>query len=61
MSLYFERFLKGAPPVLEEYYKDRVTSFGVCNSTTKSHSDLEHKENININEGESRKVKMYSS
>ena len=52
MGLYFEGFVEDAPAVLEEYYKDTVTSFGVRDSSRKSHSHLEDKENIDINEAE---------
>ena len=61
VGLYFEGFVDDAPAVLEEYYKDAVTSFGVCDSTIRPHPDLQHKENVNNNEPENRKAKRYSS
>jgi len=40
VGLYFEGFVNDAPAVLEEYYKETVTSFGVHNSSRKCHSQL---------------------
>jgi len=33
MGLYYEGFVSDAPAVLEEYYKETVTSFGVRDSS----------------------------
>ena len=44
VGLYFEGFVNDAPAVLEGYYKETVTSFGVRNSS-RCHSQLEDKEN----------------
>ena len=38
VGLYFEGFVNDAPAVLEEYYKEMVTSFGVLNSSRRCHS-----------------------
>ena len=50
VGLYFEGFVENAPVVLEDYYKDTITSFGVRDSSRKSHPNLQHKENGNIDE-----------
>ena len=57
VGLYFEGFVNDAPAVLEEYYKETVTSFGVRNSSRRCHSQLEHKENDETQDG--RKVQLY--
>lgn len=44
VGLYFEVFVDDAPSVLKEYYKEAVTSFGVHDSSRKSHSLLEYHE-----------------
>ena len=51
VGLYFEGFVNDAPAVLEEYYKETVTSFGVRNSSSKCHSQLEDKENDETQDG----------
>ena len=57
VGLYFEGFVNDAPAVLEKYYKETVTSFGVHNSSRRCHSQLEDKENNETQDG--RKVQLY--
>ena len=57
VGLYFEDFVNDASAVLKEYYKETVTSFGVRNSSRRYHSQLEHKENDETQDG--RKVQLY--
>ena len=57
LGLYFEGFVNDASAVLEEYYKETVTSFGMCNSSRRCHSQLEDKENNETQDG--RKVQLY--
>ena len=64
MGLYYEGFVSDAPAVLEEYYKETVTSFGVRDSSRRL---LEHcKENCKENEctdettaQDGKKVQLY--
>ncbi len=58
VGLYFEGFVEDAPAVLEEYYKETVTSFGVRDSSRKSHSHVEHKENEAANCQDGEKVQF---
>ena len=41
VGLYFEGFVNDAPAVLEEYYKETVTSFSVRNSSRKDKENNE--------------------
>ena len=61
MGLYFEGFVHNAPAVLEEYYKETVTSFGVRDSSRRSHSILvQCKENTDETRAqEGKKVQLY--
>ena len=60
MGLYYEGFVSDAPAVLEEYYKETVTSFGVRDSSRRL---LEHcKENECTDETtaqDGKKVQLY--
>ena len=61
VGLYFEGFVHNAPAVLEEYYKETVTSFGVRDSCRRSHSILEQcKENTDETRAQDgKKVQLY--
>ena len=59
VGLYFEGFVENAPVVLEDYYKDTITSFGVRDSSRNSHPTYNTRRRETLMKPNSNRAKRY--